>query len=393
MEAQLYSFESDVTTLADDLECEESPHQLVGEEALRAEAALEYAAAEALEAELSVVAEDESSESGSGAAETESRRSASNSSEGDGDNEAYAWSPPNVAVDEGFSAASMFDEIEEADEQDAMLHARLVAFFTDVKPSEVKRVPALIAKYKGKEAAMLRALARKFGKPVPAAVDAIPGHRNSVALRKLPNVALTVNRARRSLLSKLTKGKFGEGKHREALRASLKLPPPSVVSTKEVLAREESLRLLEAESAEEGRLRAVAAAAAEAAAVEAASAAAAEKAAAKKRERGAFWADAIAAGAHDGVVDDEESEAMDGLADFDDLYGTGDTPLNQSILGHTTKQSPTALTAARAVLSPSPTEGESMLERQRSKLVEQIVAVKDGGALVVSGAAIGRAHV
>ena len=52
-------------------------------------------------------------------------------------------------------------------EQDAILHARLVVFFTDVAPSKVPSIPALMLKYTGKETSMLRALSKKYGKPFP----------------------------------------------------------------------------------------------------------------------------------------------------------------------------------------------------------------------------------
>ena len=55
---------------------------------------------------------------------------------------------------------------------DAVLHSRLVAFFTDVKPADVANIPALLAKYDGKEEKMLSALERKYGKPVPGAAPA-----------------------------------------------------------------------------------------------------------------------------------------------------------------------------------------------------------------------------
>ena len=52
-------------------------------------------------------------------------------------------------------------------EQDAILHARLVVFFTDVAPSKVPSIPALMLKYTGKETSMLRALSKKYGKAFP----------------------------------------------------------------------------------------------------------------------------------------------------------------------------------------------------------------------------------
>jgi hypothetical protein len=53
-------------------------------------------------------------------------------------------------------------------EQDAILHARLVVFFTDVAPSKVPSIPALMLKYTGKETSMLRALSKKYGKVIPS---------------------------------------------------------------------------------------------------------------------------------------------------------------------------------------------------------------------------------
>jgi hypothetical protein len=43
-----------------------------------------------------------------------------------------------------------------------------VVFFTEVAPSKVRSIPALMLKYAGKEMSMLRALSKKYGKVIPS---------------------------------------------------------------------------------------------------------------------------------------------------------------------------------------------------------------------------------
>jgi hypothetical protein len=48
------------------------------------------------------------------------------------------------------------------------MEARLTTYFNDVKPSDVKNIPELMAKYAGREPVMMQALELKYGQPVPA---------------------------------------------------------------------------------------------------------------------------------------------------------------------------------------------------------------------------------
>ena len=84
-----------------------------------------------------------------------------------------------------------------AQKHDAVLHARLVAFFDDVKPSKVSSVHELMLKYAGKEESMLRALERRYGKPVPAAAAVAQSASREVTTAPSPTPTATARQQQR----------------------------------------------------------------------------------------------------------------------------------------------------------------------------------------------------
>ena len=291
------------------------------------------------------------------------------------------WSPPNVDIDErpqrkklrpqSVATDVLLTKIES--EANAVLRARLTAFFHDVKPSEVRRVPALLKKYKGREPAMLRALQRKFGRAVPSALD----------LAARVDGTAAGGKAKRSLLSTLTGGKFGEGAHRRKL------------STLTGGKFGEGAHRRKLQSVVRGVARGTTAFS-----PPTHSEVAAAPLPAVEPEESGFWESAIAA---------QQAEASaTPLADFDDLYGDASTPreaaaeapsasaasappavfaealsgaLHHDLLGRAS-QPPGALAATRAVLEAAQRGGGAAGRRfsvnttaQFSKLQQQREAV------------------